>query len=166
MKNYEIIIYQAFSLFNKCISVSLFKEEFYSSAKNFIFFKIFPFFTLDLGKIELFKESPEEYYLQVIDIMTDFNFKKIKTICDKSLTLICENYPDLSFTVLNTILELLIFFMEEFGRRNLDKYTLLNNEIGEFFIGNYRNESIINISLLCISFLAKQAMINSDLKKN
>ena len=121
--NYEIIIYQAFSLFNKCICVSPFKEDFYGSAKDFIFFKIFPFFTLDLGEMELFKESPEEYYLQIIDTMTDFNFKKIKTICGKSLTLICENYPDLSFTVLNTIFELLIFFMEEFGRRNLDKYT-------------------------------------------
>ena len=164
--NYEIIIYQAFSLFNKCISVSPFKEEFYSSAKHFIFFKIFPFFTLDLGEIELFKESPDEYYLQVIDTMTEFNFKKIKTICGKCLTLICENYPDLSFVVLNTIFEILIFFMEEFGRRNLDKYTLINNEIGEFFIDNYRNESIINISLLSISILAKQAMINSELKKS
>ena len=56
--------------------------------------------------------------------------------------------------------------MEEFGRRNLDKYTLINNKIGEFYIGNYRNESIINISLLCISILAKQAMINTDLKKS
>ena len=164
--NYEIIIYQAFALINKCICVSPFKEDFHNSAKDFIFFKIFPFFTLDLGEIELFKESPDEYYLQVIDTMTDFNFKKIKTICGKSLNLICENYPDISFTVLNTIFELLIFFMEEFGRRNLDKYTLINNKIGEFFIDNYRNESIINISLLCISILAKQAMINTDLKKS
>ena len=164
--NYEILIYQAFSLFNKCISVSPFKEEFSSAAKNFIFFKIFPFFTLDLGDSELFKESPDEYYLQVIDTMTEFNFKKIKTICGKTLTLICQNYPDLSFNVLNTIFELLIFFMEEYDRRNLDKYTLINNEIGEFFIDNYRNESIINISLLCMSILAKQAMINSDLKKS
>lgn len=164
--NYEIIIYQAFSLFNKCISSAPFKQEFYSSAKNFIFFKIFPFFTLNFGENELFKESPEEYYLQVIDTMTEFNFKKIKTICGKTLTLICENYPDLSFVVLNTIFELLIFFMEEFERRNLFKYTLINNEIGEFFIDNYRNESIIDISLLCISILAKQAMINVELKKS
>ena len=164
--NYEILLYQGFSLFNKCISASPFKEEFASSAKNFIFFKIFPFFTLDLGDSELFKESPDEYYLQVIDTMTEFNFKKIKTICGKTLTLICQNYPDLSFNVLNTIFELLIFFMEEFGRRNLYKYTLINNEIGEFFIDNYRNESVINVSLLLISILAKQAMINSDLKKS
>ena len=164
--NYEIIIYQAFSLFNKCISSAPFKQEFYSTAKNFIFFKIFPFFTLNFGENELFKESPDEYYLQVIDTMTEFNFKKIKTICGKTLTLICENYPDLSFVVLNTIFELLIFFMEEFERRNLFKYTLINNEIGEFFIDNYRNESIIDISLLCISILAKQAMINIELKKS
>ena len=165
--NYEIIIYQAFSLINKCISVSPFKEDFSSVAKNFIFFKIIPFFTLDLGEIELFKESPDEYYLQVIDTMTEFNFKKIKTVCGKCLTLICENYPNISFVVLNTIFEILIFHMEEFGRRrNLDKYTLINNEIGEFVIDNYRNESVISISLLCISILAKQAMINSELKSS
>ena len=164
--NYEVILYQAFSLFNKCISISPFKEEFYGSAKQFIFFKIFPFFTLNLGESELFKESPDEYYLQVIDTITEFNFKKIKSICGKSLTLICDYYPDLSFTILNTIFELLIFFMEEFGRRNLDKYTLINNEIGEFFIDNYTNESIIDVSLLCISILAKQAMINTELKKS
>ena len=164
--NYEIIIYQAFSLFNKCISSAPFKQEFYSSAKNFIFFKIVPFFTLNFGENELFKESPEEYYLQVIDTMTDFSFKKIKTICGKTLTVICENYPDLSFNILNTIFELLIFFMEEVGTKNLFKYTLINNEIGEFFIDNYQNESIIDISLLCISILAKQAMINAELKKS
>ena len=164
--NYEIIIYQSFSLFNKCISSAPFKQEFYSSAKNFIFFKIFPFFTVNFGETELFKESPDEYYLQVIDTMTEFSFKKIKTICGKSLTLICENYPDLSFVVLNTIFELLIFFMEEFERKNIYKYTLINNEIGEFFIDNYRNESVIDISLLCISILAKQAMINAELKKS
>ena len=164
--NYEIIIYQAFSLINKCISSSPFKEDFYNVAKDFIFFKIFPFLTLNLGESELFKESPDEYYLQVIDTMTEFSFKKIKTICGKTLTLICENYPDLSFIILNTIFELLIFFMEEFEKRNLYKYTLINNEIGEFFIENYTNESLINVSLLCICILAKQAMINMELKKS
>ena len=164
--NYEIILYQAFSLFNKCISISPFKEEFKSIAKNFVFFKIFPFFTLNLGESELFKESPDEYYLQVIDTITEFKFKKIKSVCGKSLTLICDYYPDLSFNILNTIFELLIFFMEEFGRRNLDKYTLINNDIGEFFIDNFTNESIIDVSLLCISILAKQAMINTEIKNS
>ena len=164
--NYEIILYQAFSLFNKCISISPFKEEFKSIAKNFVFFKIFPFFTLNLGESELFKESPDEYYLQVIDTITEFNFKKIKSVCGKSLTLICDYYPDLSFNILNTIFELLIFFMEEFGRRNLHKYTLINNDIGEFFIDNFTNESIIDVSLLCISILAKQAMINTEIKNS
>ena len=164
--NYEIIIYQAFSLIIKCISSSPFQKEFYPVAKNFVFFKIFPFLTLDLGEGELFKESPDEYYLQVIDIMTEFSFKKIKTICGKCLTLIGENYPDLSFIILNIIFELLIFFMEEFDRNNLYKYTLINNEIGEFFMEAYTNESIISSCLLCISILAKQAMINSELKKS
>ena len=164
--NYEIIIYQAFSLIIKCISSSPFQKEFYPVAKNFVFFKIFPFLTLDLGEGELFKESPDEYYLQVIDIMTEFSFKKIKTICGKCLTLIGENYPDLSFIILNIIFELLIFFMEEFDRNNLYKYTLINNEIGEFFMESYTNESIISSCLLCISILAKQAMINSELKKS
>ena len=164
--NYEIIIYQAFSLIIKCISSSPFQKEFYPVAKNFVFFKIFPFLTLDLGEEELFKESPDEYYLQVIDIMTEFSFKKIKTICGKCLTLIGENYPDLSFIILNIIFELLIFFMEEFDRNNLYKYTLINNEIGEFFMESYTNESIISSCLLCISILAKQAMINSELKKS
>ena len=56
--------------------------------------------------------------------------------------------------------------MEEFDKNNLYRYTLINNEIGEFFIDNYTNESIINSCLLCISILAKQAMINSELKKS
>ena len=68
--NYEILIYQAFSLIIKCISSSPFQNEFYGTAKNFVFFKIFPFLTLDLGESELFNESPDEYYLQVIDVMT------------------------------------------------------------------------------------------------
>ena len=164
--NYEIIIYQAFSLIIKCISSSPFQKEFYLVAKNFVFFKIFPFLTLDLGESELFKESPDEYYLQVIDIMTEFSFKKIKTICGKCLALIGENYPDLSFIILNIIFELLIFFMEELDRNNLYKYTLINNEIGDFFMESYTNESIISSCLLCISILAKQAMINSELKKS
>ena len=164
--NYEIIIYQAFSLIIKCISSSPFQKEFYPVAKDFVFFKIFPFLTLDLGEGELFKESPDEYYLQVIDIMTEFSFKKIKTICGKCLTLIGENYPDLSFIILNIIFELLIFFMEEFDGNNLYKYTLINNEIGEFYMESYTNESIISSCLLCISILAKQAMINSELKKS
>ena len=164
--NYEILIYQAFSLIIKCISSSPFQKEFYGTAKNFVFFKVFPFLTLDLGETELFNESPDEYYLQVIDIMTEFSFKKIKTICGKCLTLISENYPELSFIILNIIFELLIFFMEEFDKNNLYKYTLINNEIGEFFIEHYTNESIINSCLLCISILAKQAMINSELKKS
>ena len=164
--NYEIIIYQAFSLLIKCISSSPFQKEFYGLAKNFVFFTIFPFFTLNLGENELFKESPDEYYLQVIDVMTDYNFKKIKTICGKCLNLICENYPDLSFVILNTIFELLIFFMEEYDldECNLQKYTLIQNKIGKFFINNYTNESIINSCLLCISILAKQALINPELK--
>ena len=164
--NYEIIIYQAFSLVNKCISSSPFKEDFYDLAKGYIFFKIFPFLTLDLGDSELFKESPDEYYLQVIDTMTEFSFKKIKTICGKTLALICENYPDKSYVILNTNFELLIYFMEEFDQRNLYKYSLINNEIGEFFIENYNNESLINVALLCICILAKQAMINFELKKS
>ena len=164
--NYEIIIYQAFSLFYRCISTSPFQQEFYSVAKDFVFFKIFPFLTLDLGETELFKESPDEYYLQVIDIMTEFSFKKIKTICGKCLTLICESYPDLSFIILNIVFELLIYFMEEFDKKNLYKYTLISNDIGEFFIDSYTNESIINSCLLCISILAKEAMINSELKKS
>ena len=166
--NYEIIIYQAFSLLIKCISSSPFQKEFYGLAKNFVFFTIFPFFTLNLGENELFKENPDGYYLQVIDVMTDYNFKKIKTICGKCLNLICENYPDLSFIILNTIFELLIFFMEEFDldKSNLQKYTLINNKIGEFFIDNYTNESIINSCLLCISILARQALINIELKNS
>jgi hypothetical protein len=56
--------------------------------------------------------------------------------------------------------------MEEFDRNNLYKYTLINNEIGEFFMESYTNESIISSCLLCISILAKQAMINSELKKS
>ena len=164
--SYEIIIYQAFSLIIKCISSSPFQKEFYNDAKNFVIFKIFPFLTLDLGEKELFKESPDEYYLQVIDTMSEFSFRKIKTICGKCLTLICENYPDLSFIILNIIFELLIFFMEEFDKTNLYKYILINNEIGEFFIDVYTNESIINACLLCISILAKQAIINSELKKS
>ena len=164
--NYEIIIYQAFSLIIRCMSSPPLQKEFYSVAKNLVFFKIFPFLTLDLGETELFKESPDEYYLQVIDIMTEYNFKKIKTICGKCLTLICEIFPDLSFIILNIIFELLIFFMEEFDKVNLYKYTLINNEIGEFFIDNYTNESIINSCLLCISILARQALINSELKKS
>jgi hypothetical protein len=56
--------------------------------------------------------------------------------------------------------------MEEFDKVNLYKYTLINNEIGEFFIDNYTNESIINSCLLCISILARQALINSELKKS
>jgi len=164
--NYEIIIYQAFSLIIRCMLSPPFQKEFYAVAKNLVFFKIFPFLTLDLGESELFKESPDEYYLQVIDIMTEFNFKKIKTVCGKCLNLICENYPDLSFIILNIIFELLIFFMEEFDKQNLYKYTLINNEIGEFFMDNYTNESIINSCLLCISILAKQALINSELKKS
>ena len=163
---YEIVIYQAFSLFYKCISSEPFKHEFYGSAKNFFFFKIFPFLTINFGETELFKESPNEYYLQVIDSMTDYKLKKIKTICGKCITLIGENYPDLSFNILNTIFELLLFFMQEFGRRNLYKYTLINNEIGDFFIDNFRNESIIDVSLLCISILAKHAMINTELTKS
>jgi len=164
--NYEIIIYQAFSLIIRCMSSPPLQQEFYSVAKNLVFFKIFPFLTLDLGETELFKESPDEYYLQVIDIMTEYNFRKIKTICGKCLTLICEIFPDLSFIILNIIFELLIFFMEEFDKVNLYKYTLINNEIGEFFIDNYTNESIINSCLLCISILARQALINSELKKS
>ena len=165
--NYEILIYQAFSLIIKCISSSPFKKDFYHDAKNFVFFKIFPFLTLDLGESELFKESPDEYYLQVIDIMTDYNFKKIKTICGKFLTLISENYPDLSFIILNIVFELLIFFMEEFDPKNIYKYTLINNEIGNLFIeSSYTNESIINSCLLCISILAKQALIDRELKKS
>ena len=164
--NYEIIIYQAFSLIIKCMLSPPLQKEFYSIAKNIVFFKVFPFLTLDLGESELFKESPDEYYLQVIDIMTEFHFKNIKTVCGKCLTLICQTYPDLSFIILNTIFELLIFFMEEFDRQNLYKYTLINNEIGEFFIDNYTNESIINSCLLCISILAKQALINPELKKS
>ena len=164
--NYEIIIYQAFSLIIRCMSSPPLQQEFYGVAKNLVFFKIFPFLTLDLGETELFKESPDEYYLQVIDIMTEYNFRKIKTICGKCLTLICEIFPDLSFIILNIIFELLIFFMEEFDKVNLYKYTLINNEIGEFFIDNYTNESIINSCLLCISILARQALINSELKKS
>jgi len=164
--NYEIIIYQAFSLIIRCMSSPSLQKDFYIVAKDLVFFKIFPFLTLDLGETELFKESPDEYYLQVIDIMTEFNFKKIKTICGKCLTLICEIYPDLSFIILNIIFELLIFFMEEFDKNNLYKYTLINNEIGEFFVDNYTPESIINSCLLCISILAKQALINSELKKS
>ena len=164
--NYEIIIYQAFSLIIKCMLSPPLQKEFYSIAKNIVFFKVFPFLTLDLGESELFRESPDEYYLQVIDIMTEFHFKNIKTVCGKCLTLICQTYPDLSFIILNTIFELLIFFMEEFDRQNLYKYTLINNEIGEFFIDNYTNESIINSCLLCISILAKQALINPELKKS
>ena len=164
--NYEIIIYQAFSLIIRCMSSPPLQQEFYSVAKNLVFFKIFPFLTLDLGETELFKESPDEYYLQVIDIMTEYNFRKIKTICGKCLTLICEIFPDLSFIILNIIFELLIFFMEEFDKVNLYKYTLINNEIGEFFIDNYTNESIINSCLLCISILARQALINSEFKKS
>ena len=56
--------------------------------------------------------------------------------------------------------------MEEFDQRNLYKYSLINNEIGEFFIENYNNESLINVALLCICILAKQAMINFELKKS
>ena len=53
------------------------QKDFYIVAKDLVFFKIFPFLTLDLGETELFKESPDEYYLQVIDIMTEYNFRKI-----------------------------------------------------------------------------------------
>ena len=57
--NYEIIIYQAFSLIIRCMSSPPLQQEFYSVAKNLVFFKIFPFLTLDLGETELFKESPD-----------------------------------------------------------------------------------------------------------
>ena len=163
--NYEIIIYQAFSLIDKCITKSPFKEDFINNAKNFIFFRIFPFLTINLGEKELFKNSPDEYYLQIIDSMTDFSFKKIKTICGKTLSLICSTFQDLSFMVLNTIFELLIFAMEEIDERTLYKYPLINNEIGEFFIENYSHKSLINTSLLCMCILAKHALVNSELKK-
>ena len=163
---YEIIIYQAFSLILKCISSSNFIKDFYGEAKNFVFFKIFPFLTLDLGENELFKENPDGYYLQVIDILTENSLRKIKSICGKCLSLISENYPDLSFIILNIVFELLIFFMEEFDKKNIYKYTLINNEIGEHFFEAYTNESIINSCLLCIAILAKQALIYPELKKS
>ena len=163
--NYEIIIYQAFSLIDKCITKSPFKEDFINNAKNFIFFRIFPFLTINLGEKELFINSPDEYYLQIIDSMTDFSFKKIKTICGKTLSLICSTFQDLSFMVLNTIFELLIFSMEEIDERTLYKYPLINNEIGEFLIENYSHKSLINTSLLCMCILAKHALVNNDLKK-
>ena len=163
--NYEIIIYQSFSLIDKCITKSPFKEDFINNAKNFIFFRIFPFLTINLGEKELFINSPDEYYLQIIDSMTDFSFKKIKTICGKTLSLICSTFQDLSFMVLNTIFELLIFSMEEIDERTLYKYPLINNEIGEFLIENYSHKSLINTSLLCMCILAKHALVNNDLKK-
>ena len=92
-----------------------------------LFLLYFNFFTLNLGGNELLKENHDGYYLQVIDVMADYNLKKIKTIYGKCLNLICENYPYLSFIILNTIFELLIFFMEEFDidKSNLQKYTLI-----------------------------------------
>ena len=162
--NYEIILYQALSFFYKALSYEPFKKDFSSEAKDFVFFKIFPLFTLNLGDSELFLESPEEYYNQVIDTMTNFNFKKVKTICGKILILICDNYPEQSFIILDTTYEILNFFMEAYNDKNLYKYTLINNGIGEFYYDHFENEAIINVSLLFLSILAKITVRNIELK--